>query len=77
MAAPARALHTARRLDALARAVDGAQLWLAVRRSSARVRRVVLLRGLLLQRLTTREPRPDETRLALAAVASVLRRELT
>src|SRR5579862_3254420 len=52
------------------------ELWLAVQRSPARVRAVVLLPGLLLQRLTTREPRLEETQLALNAVASVLRREL-
>jgi uncharacterized protein YqhQ len=38
--------------------------------------RIFLYPGLGLQRLTTREPTIDETRLALTAVASVLRREL-
>ncbi len=38
--------------------------------------RVFLMPGLALQRLTTQEPRLDETRVALTAVASVLRREL-
>jgi len=38
--------------------------------------RVLLLPGLALQRLTTREPTLDETRVALRAAASVLRREL-
>jgi uncharacterized protein YqhQ len=38
--------------------------------------RVFLYPGLALQRLTTREPTIEETRLALTAVASVLRREL-
>ncbi|MBV8079526.1 MAG: DUF1385 domain-containing protein [Actinobacteria bacterium] len=52
------------------------ELWLAVQRCSSRVRGAVLLPGLLLQRLTTREPRIEETQLALTAVASVLRREL-
>jgi uncharacterized protein YqhQ len=52
------------------------ELWLAVQRSSASLRRIVLLPGLLLQRVTTREPRLEETHVALAAVASVLRREL-
>jgi uncharacterized protein YqhQ len=52
------------------------ELWLLVQRSPARLRRLVLLPGLLLQRLTTREPRLEETQLALVAVASVLRREL-
>jgi uncharacterized protein YqhQ len=37
---------------------------------------VLLLPGLGLQRLTTREPTLEETRLALRATASVLRREL-
>jgi uncharacterized protein YqhQ len=37
---------------------------------------VFLLPGLALQRLTTREPRADETQVALRAVAAVLRREL-
>jgi hypothetical protein len=52
------------------------ELWRLVQRSSGRVRRLILLPGLLLQRVTTREPRLEETQLALAAVASVLRREL-
>jgi uncharacterized protein YqhQ len=34
-----------------------------------------LLPGLALQRVTTREPTLDETRVALRAVASVLERE--
>ena len=51
------------------------ELWLLVQ-GSRRIARVVLLPGLGLQRLTTREPRLDETRVALTAVASVLRREL-
>ena len=38
--------------------------------------RVLLLPGLALQRLTTREPALDETRIALRAAASVLSREL-
>jgi uncharacterized protein YqhQ len=37
---------------------------------------VLLVPGLALQRLTTREPRLDETRVALIALASVVRREL-
>ena len=40
-----------------------------------RLARVVLLPGLGLQRLTTREPALDETRIALIALAAVLRRE--
>jgi uncharacterized protein YqhQ len=52
------------------------ELWRMVQRSSHRFWQLFLRPGLLLQRVTTREPRLDETRLALAAVASVLRREL-
>jgi uncharacterized protein YqhQ len=51
------------------------ELWLLVQ-GSRRVARVVLLPGLGLQRLTTREPELEETRVALRAVASVLSREL-
>ena len=51
------------------------ELWLLVQ-GSRRLARVVLLPGLGLQRLTTREPELEETRIALTAVASVLRREL-
>jgi uncharacterized protein YqhQ len=51
------------------------ELWLLVQ-CSRRIARVVLLPGLGLQRLTTREPRLDETRVALTALAAVLRREL-
>ena len=51
------------------------ELWLLVQRIP-RLARVVLLPGLGLQRLTTREPRVDETRIALTALAAVLRREL-
>jgi uncharacterized protein YqhQ len=50
------------------------ELWLLVQ-GSRRLARVVLLPGLGLQRLTTREPELAETRVALTAVASVLRRE--
>jgi hypothetical protein len=53
------------------------ELWLAVEASSRRFARAFLLPGLGLQRLTTREPRLEETQVALRAVASVLRRELT
>jgi hypothetical protein len=52
------------------------ELWQVVQTSRSRLAHVFLLPGLALQRLTTREPRDDETRLALTAVASVLRREL-
>jgi uncharacterized protein YqhQ len=52
------------------------ELWLLVQ-GSRRLARVVLLPGLGLQRITTREPELNETRVALTAVASVLRREQT
>jgi Protein of unknown function (DUF1385) len=52
------------------------ELWLAIERSRRRLARAFLLPGLGLQRLTTREPSLDETRIALTAAASVLRREL-
>jgi uncharacterized protein YqhQ len=51
------------------------ELWQLVQASSSRAARALLVPGLLLQRLTTREPELDETRVALRAVASVLRRE--
>jgi uncharacterized protein YqhQ len=51
------------------------ELWRAVQRSTRPLARAFLLPGLALQRLTTREPSPDETQVALRAVASVLRRE--
>ena len=50
------------------------ELWRAVQSRAAL--RPFLLPGLALQRLTTREPRLDETQTALRAAASVLRREL-
>jgi uncharacterized protein YqhQ len=49
------------------------ELWRVVQSRSVRL---LLLPGLALQRLTTREPRLDETHVALRAVASVVRREL-
>jgi Protein of unknown function (DUF1385) len=52
------------------------ELWQIVQGSSRRFARVVLVPGLALQRVTTREPRLDETKVALRAVASVLEREL-
>jgi uncharacterized protein YqhQ len=52
------------------------ELWLLVQASQRRLARVFLLPGLGLQRLTTREPTLGETRVALRAVESVLRREL-
>jgi uncharacterized protein YqhQ len=50
------------------------ELWQLVQ-GSRRLASVVLMPGLGLQRLTTREPRLDETRVALTALAAVLRRE--
>jgi uncharacterized protein YqhQ len=50
------------------------ELWLLVQ-GSRKLARVVLLPGLGLQRLTTREPELTETRVALTATAAVLRRE--
>jgi Protein of unknown function (DUF1385) len=52
------------------------EVWRVVQSSSLPAARAILLPGLTLQRLTTREPTLDETRIALTAVASVLRREL-
>jgi uncharacterized protein YqhQ len=52
------------------------ELWVAIEGRKHRVARALLVPGLLLQRLTTREPRLDETQVALRATASVLRREL-
>jgi uncharacterized protein YqhQ len=53
------------------------ELWQIVQTSRSRVAQVFLVPGLALQRVTTREPADEETRLALTAVASVLRRELS
>jgi hypothetical protein len=52
------------------------ELWVAIEGRTHRIARAFLVPGLLLQRLTTREPRIDETQVALRATASVLRREL-
>jgi uncharacterized protein YqhQ len=52
------------------------ELWVAIEGSTRRWARVFLVPGLALQRLTTREPRLEETQVALRAAASVLRREL-
>jgi hypothetical protein len=52
------------------------ELWRAVQAAHSRIARIVLLPGLALQRLTTREPSLEETRVALTAVEAVLRREL-
>ena len=51
------------------------ELWKAVQHPSGLLKGL-LLPGLALQRLTTREPELADTRVALRAVASVLRREL-
>jgi Protein of unknown function (DUF1385) len=51
------------------------ELWEAVQASRRRGAKVLLLPGLGLQRLTTREPSLEETRLALRATAAVLERE--
>jgi len=48
------------------------EIWLAAQRWLSSVGRVALLPGLVLQRLTTREPKLDDTRVALRAVAGVL-----
>ena len=50
------------------------ELWQLVQGSSSRLARALLLPGLALQRVTTREPELVETRVALRAVESVLRR---
>jgi hypothetical protein len=52
------------------------ELWRLVQKSSHRFWHAFLMPGLALQRLTTREPRLDETQVALRAVAAVLRHEL-
>jgi hypothetical protein len=52
------------------------ELWRAVQASTKRFARVLLVPGLALQRLTTREPSLEDTRVALTAVQAVLRREL-
>jgi uncharacterized protein YqhQ len=48
------------------------EIWLAVQRTPRRLGRLVVLPGLLLQRVTTREPTLADTRVALRAVAGVL-----
>jgi hypothetical protein len=48
------------------------ELWLAAQRWLSTVGRVALLPGLALQRLTTREPRLADVRVALRAVAAVI-----
>jgi uncharacterized protein YqhQ len=51
------------------------ELWQLVQTSKYRALKLALVPGLALQRLTTREPQLEETRVALRAVASVLHRE--
>jgi Protein of unknown function (DUF1385) len=51
------------------------ELWRVIQKGGRWIR-PLLLPGLALQRLTTREPRLEETRVALIALASVVRREL-
>ena len=53
------------------------ELWRLVQRSSRGFWHTFLLPGLAFQRLTTREPRHEETQVALRAVAAVLARELS
>src|SRR5258705_490676 len=53
------------------------ELWRLVQKSSQRFWHAFLVPGLALQRVTTREPRLDETQVALRAVAAVLRHELS
>jgi hypothetical protein len=48
------------------------ELWLQLQDRGGRLLQIVLAPGLLLQRLTTREPTLAETRVALRAVAAVL-----
>ena len=69
------ALYTPLLLTVLSLALT-MELWRAVQDSPWRVARILLLPGLGLQRLTTREPSLEETRVALTAVEAVLRREL-
>lgn len=52
------------------------ELWQLVHRPGGRALRFLLLPGLALQRLTTREPALEDTRVALRATAAVLEREL-
>ena len=52
------------------------ELWRMVQKSSRRFWQAFLMPGMALQRVTTREPRLDETQVALRAVAAVLRHEL-
>jgi len=67
------ALWTPLAVTALSLAVT-MELWRAVQAKPAL--RLLLVPGLVLQRVTTREPALEETRVALRAAASVLAREL-
>jgi len=51
------------------------EIWIAAQRRLASVGRVAMLPGLALQRLTTREPALEDTRVALRALAGVLAAE--
>jgi uncharacterized protein YqhQ len=51
------------------------ELWRMVQKSSHRFWQLFLWPGLLLQRVTTREPTLAETQVALRALAAVLARE--
>jgi hypothetical protein len=48
------------------------EIWIAAQKWLSSLGRVLMLPGLVLQRLTTREPSLDDTRVALRAVAGVL-----
>jgi len=48
------------------------EIWIAAQRRLSSVGRFAMLPGLVLQRLTTREPELEDTRVALRAVAGVL-----
>lgn len=51
------------------------ELWLAIQARGTKLARALLLPGLALQRLTTREPSLAETRVALHAVAAILQHD--
>jgi uncharacterized protein YqhQ len=48
------------------------EIWLLAQRRGGALASILLTPGLLLQRVTTREPSVEETRVALRAVAAVL-----
>jgi len=48
------------------------EIWLLAQRSAGLLARILLTPGLIVQRLTTREPSVEDTRIALRAVAAVL-----